>query len=283
MIWPNGAKSAFSLGFDLDGDTIWHNKAKKLPNGSHYIKGPSIGQYGTKKGALRILEILEEFGLKSTWFIPALIVQQHRGLVETILSKGHELGHHGYDHTGEYGSTFEEQKARFEQCQQIFLQYTGQKAAGIRPTGFLLPETERWAASEGGFTYFSAGISGEACEYYRVEGAPTKAVNIPCRDEQMDDYVQTVLHSYPQVLAGMPRIAPYENAYSNWVREVEGIVKYGNSGSTAFHPQISGSPGRAVIFRRFCEYLASNPDVWCTSCLEIANHYNAVMGGAATC
>ena len=89
MRWPNGAKSAFAFGFDLDGDTIWRNKTKTLPKGSGYIKGPSIGQYGTKKGALRVLEILDEFSLKSTWFIPANIVMEHPGLVETILDRGH--------------------------------------------------------------------------------------------------------------------------------------------------------------------------------------------------
>lgn len=144
MRWPNGAKSAFALGFDLDGDTIWRNKTKTLPKGSGYIKGPSIGQYGTKKGALRVLEILDEFSLKSTWFIPANIVMEHPGLVETILDRGHEIGHHGLDHTGEYGATFQEQRERIERCQEIFEKYTGRRALGFRPTGALLPETERW-------------------------------------------------------------------------------------------------------------------------------------------
>ena len=37
------------LGFDMDGDTIWKNKIRTLPNGEKYIKGPSIGLYGVKK------------------------------------------------------------------------------------------------------------------------------------------------------------------------------------------------------------------------------------------
>lgn len=279
MIWQNSAKSAFALSFDMDGDTIWRNKTKRLPNGSSYIKGPSIGMYGPKKGALRILDILDEFSLKSTWFIPANIVMEHPDVVEKILNMGHEIGHHGLDHTGEYGATFDEQRERIEHCQEIFQKYTGRKALGFRPTGALLPETEKWIYSEGGFVYSSAGISGEACGWYTVDGEITHAVNIPCRDEQMDDYVQTVLNSYPAVLVGMPRIAPYENAYFNWVHEIDGMVKYGNSGATAFHPQISGSPGRAILFRRFCEYLVSNRNVWCASCIEIAKYYKAMMEG----
>ncbi len=148
-----------------------------------------------------MLEILEEFSLKSTWFIPADIVAAHPDVVEKILDRGHEIGHHGLDHTGEYGATFEEQRERIEHCQEIFLKYTGRRAVGFGPRR-CFPETERWIYSEGGFVYSSAGISGEACGWYEVEGEPTHAVNIPCRDEQMDDYVQTVFHSYPAVLVG---------------------------------------------------------------------------------
>ena len=75
MIWPNQAKSAFNLGFDLDGETIWRNKARRLPGGDSFLKGPSIGGYGPRKGAYRILEILKEFDLKATWFIPAVMIE----------------------------------------------------------------------------------------------------------------------------------------------------------------------------------------------------------------
>ena len=75
-----------------------------------------------------------------------------------------------------------------------------------------------------------------------MNGEKTKGINVPCRDEQMDDYVQTVLHSYPAVLEGMPRIAAYDVVYTNWIREIEGMIKFGNIGSYAFHPQIAGTP-----------------------------------------
>lgn len=281
MIWKNGAKTAFSIGFDLDGETIWRNKAVKLPNGEHLLKGISIGKYGPKKGANRILDILKEYDLKSTWFIPAEIVERYPALIEEILSNGHEIGHHGYDHRGNYGKNFDEQVETIERCQNIFKKYAGVKALGLRPTGEILPETLKWAYSEGGFVYSSAGISGEACDYFYINGEKTEAVNIPCRDEQMDDYVQTVLNSYPQVLEGMPRIAPYKNAYENWINEMEGMIRYGNSGSTAFHPQIAGTPGRAIMFEKFCKYLAENDDVWCAPCIDIANYFKNEMEGAA--
>ncbi len=51
MRWPNGAKSAFALGFDMDGDTIWRNKTRCLPGGGTATsKGPPLASTARKKG-----------------------------------------------------------------------------------------------------------------------------------------------------------------------------------------------------------------------------------------
>lgn len=282
MIWKNNSKIAFNIGLDLDAETIWRNKAVKLPGGEKYIKGPSIGRFGPNKGVYRILEILKEYDIKATWFTPVESIEKFPDAIDAILKAGHEMAHHGYDHRGNYGSTVEEQIEYIKRCQEKFIQYTGKKATGFRGTGPVFPDTERWMYSEGGFTYSSCGISGENCGWYHIEGKEKiNAVNIPCRDEQMDDYCQTVFHNWPEVLEGMPRIAPYDNAYSNWVSEIEGAVRFGNSGSTAFHPQIAGTPGRAILFDKFCKHLADNPNIWCTSCDEIAKYYIEKNGGDA--
>ena len=44
--WPGHAKTAVSLAFDLDSNTIWRNKIRDLPNGAGYLKGPSVGEFG---------------------------------------------------------------------------------------------------------------------------------------------------------------------------------------------------------------------------------------------
>ena len=173
----------------------------------------------------------------------------------------------------------EQQQEYVEKSQELFLKYTGRQACGMRPTGALLPETEKWLYDGGGFLYSSAGTSGEGIGYYYVNGEKTKGINVPCRDEQMDDYVQTVLHSYPAGVEGMPRSAASDVVYTNWIREIEGRIKFGNIGSSAFHPQIAGTPGRAIILEHFCKYLAENRDIWCTTCKNIADYYRAELEG----
>ena len=70
ITWPNGGTTAFAFGFDLDGDTIWQNKIRQYPGWEDFVKGPSVGLYGPDRGAYRILEIMDEFSFKSTWYIP---------------------------------------------------------------------------------------------------------------------------------------------------------------------------------------------------------------------
>ena len=248
-----------------------------LPNGSQYIKGRSIGLFGPERGAARILDILRNYDLKATWFVPTDMMQEHPDVIEMIQKEGHEFAHHGLDHTGRYGETFDQQCERIELSQELFKKYTGDIARGMRPTGMLLPQTERWLYESAGFVYSSAGTSGEGDGWYYVDGVATPGVNVPCRDEQMDDYVQTVLHNYPAVLEGMPRPAGYDLVYRNWVREIEGMIRFGRMGSSAFHPQIAGTAGRSVMLDRFCAYLAENRDVWCSTCLDIAQRFLAAQ------
>ena len=58
-IWPEGKKCAFCLGFDMDSNLIWFNKIKDMENGMQFIKGPSVGEYGPKRGVDRIMNLLE--------------------------------------------------------------------------------------------------------------------------------------------------------------------------------------------------------------------------------
>ena len=37
------------------------------------------------------------------------------------------------------------------------------------------------------------------------------------------------------------------------------------------------------MFRRFCEYLAENKDVWCAPCEEIARYFIAAKEGNGVC
>ncbi len=272
--WPDGAKVAFNMEFDLDGRSIWYNKIRHMKGGDKFLKGPSVGTYGPNAAAYRILDILKEYDIKATWFVPATIVEENPKVIELILKEGHELSHHGYDHTSDYGKTKDEQLAYLEKAQQVFEKVAGVRAVGSRHTGGLLPETLLWMYTEGGYIYHSPGCNPEPLEFFTVNGVKTRAVNIAQPDE-LDDYVMSVMNSWPQVMVDMDPIACYDNIYRKFIREVEGAVRFGQSISAAFHPQVCGHPGRAQMLEDFCRYLADNRNVWCATCKDIAEYYIA--------
>lgn len=268
-LWPEGKKSAFMFCFDMDSDLIWFNKLKTYENGMEFLKGPSVGQYGPRRGVDRILNLLEKYDIKGTFYIPGINAMKNQDVVKRIVDGGHEVAHHGLYHEPSYGDTVEKQMDIINRAQEMLEKTAGRKAVGFRCTGGLLPETKRILFSDPNTLYTCHGESSEYPCFETVDGKETDVVRISCRQE-VDDYIQMVYNAFPPIPSGLPRIAPYEDVLSNFMDEIKGNVRYGAALSTAYHPQVSGSPGKSKILEAQLEYIASNQDIWCTTCEEVA-------------
>jgi peptidoglycan/xylan/chitin deacetylase (PgdA/CDA1 family) len=51
-----------------------------------------------RKPTKRVLDMLDEFDIKATFFVVADVVDHYPGLVESIAERGHEIGCHGLHH-----------------------------------------------------------------------------------------------------------------------------------------------------------------------------------------
>jgi peptidoglycan/xylan/chitin deacetylase (PgdA/CDA1 family) len=154
--WPDNARCAVMLSFDLDGNTIWANGNRSYEGGEHFIRSLSIGDYGPKRSVPRILELLDQYHLPATFFAPAKIVEENLDLLQRIDQAGHEIGHHGYSHERFVDLTRDEQKAIILRSQDIFEQVIGKKAKGYRtPSGDWSRETAG-LLHELGFIYSSS-------------------------------------------------------------------------------------------------------------------------------
>jgi len=51
-----------------------------------------------RKPTKRVLDLLDEFDVKATFFVVADVVDHYPGLVESIVERGHEIGCHGLHH-----------------------------------------------------------------------------------------------------------------------------------------------------------------------------------------
>lgn len=58
----------------------------------------SRGEYGAVVGVPRILDLLDKYNLKTTFFIPGHTADTYPEACKEIVARGHEVGHHGYVH-----------------------------------------------------------------------------------------------------------------------------------------------------------------------------------------
>lgn len=273
--WPKGKKSAVMFTFDLDGDTTWENGNVGLPNGEKYIKSLSVGQYGPKRCVDMILDKLDKYKVKATFFIPGLTVERYPEVVKKIDAAGHEIGHHGYAHERFAGKSTEEQIDIIEKSQSIFKKLIGREVTGFRtPSGDWAKNTPK-LLYERGFRY-SSSMRGDDRPYRTViDGKETDFIEIPTKWE-VDDYVAMAYNLYPAEPSGQDRISCYKNVQENFMKEFEGHHKYGLCISYMNHPQVIGSPGRIQILEYLLKNISTREDVWVATGSEIADWYRSI-------
>jgi peptidoglycan/xylan/chitin deacetylase (PgdA/CDA1 family) len=72
--------------------------------------------YGPLVGVPRILELLREYSLSATFFVPGWTADRYPQTVEAILAAGHEVGHHSYAHHSPFAQSEDEERADFERA-----------------------------------------------------------------------------------------------------------------------------------------------------------------------
>lgn len=86
----------------------------------------------------QILDILEEFNAKATFFLLGKHVKHYANVVNQIVEAGHEIGNHTYSHIDITRSSYEKIKKEFEDTQAIIYEASGVIPKIFRPPyGFL--------------------------------------------------------------------------------------------------------------------------------------------------
>ena len=189
------------LTFDLDAETMWTARDPE------YAKRPilmSQGAYGWKVGTGRVLDLLDRYGIKATFFVPGLIIDQREWLMEEILKRGHELAHHSYSHTWILNLSPEEEREEMEKAYQSIKRVSGRAPRGWRsPAAEISPITMPMLV-EYGFDYSSNFFDDDSPYLHTVEGQQTKIVELPFR-WVLDD---APFFQYSIVLPGRTMQAP---------------------------------------------------------------------------
>ena len=151
--WPNGAKVAVSLTFDVDAESGF------LGDGPEYARRLttlSEGRFGVNRGVPRILALLAEHGIAGTFFVPGWTAEHHDGLVSSIVAGGHEVGHHGYLHLRTDKITADEQREEIERGLAALAAAGAPRPVGYRSPAWEMTDETFDLLAEHGFAYDSS-------------------------------------------------------------------------------------------------------------------------------
>ena len=84
-IWPGLTQCTVNLGFDIDAQSNWIGRDPAFRNRPVMM---TAADYGPKVGVPRILNLMDEYGLKASFFIPGFTAEQYPDLVKEILARG---------------------------------------------------------------------------------------------------------------------------------------------------------------------------------------------------
>jgi peptidoglycan/xylan/chitin deacetylase (PgdA/CDA1 family) len=266
--WPNGARCAAAITFDVDVDTLIH---VTHPGDSHrYVNTISWLRYDTV-GLPRILDLLAGHGLKQTFFFPAWCMEQYPELVDAVQQGGHELGLHGYLHEWPNRLSVPEERSLIRRSLEVF-----ESVAGTRPVGWRAPwgafsESSAELLIEEGFIYDSSLMGDEIPYILQTEAG--QLVEVPI-EMTMDDFVQ---YTNMGDLGFMMPIRPPEYAMKVFLAEFDAAWEEGGMWIAHWHPSVSGRRSRLREIAKAIDYIQSRGDVWFASLREIAEHVGAAQ------
>ena len=132
-----------------------------VSNFSKVIKFSDWDKYQCRveRNTLHVLNVLNEFNVKATFFVLGWIAERYPELIENIHQEGHEIASHGYCHQLIASQTREEFREDVRKTKRILEDITGVDVMGYRAPTYSITQKSFWTFEiliEEGFKYDSS-------------------------------------------------------------------------------------------------------------------------------
>lgn len=267
------------LTFDFDAVSIWlHTFKHKNQPSSH-----SRGLFGVDIGAPRILDLLDDHAVKTTWFVPGHTVESFPPICNDVWCRGHDIQHHGWMHKNPL--KFDSREEELHDIQRGIEAIT--ELTGRRPIGYRSPagEFSRHTVSilqELNFEYDSSLCGREFEPYYLREnwsasddepykrGDQTSLVEVP-RSWQRNDFTAFTYVPYPQLWG----YAAENVMFDKWREQFDWMCENGGGVYVLVnHPQCIGKSNRISRLNELITYMHGTEGVKFKTVTEVAKKFN---------
>ncbi len=263
-VWKDGARAAVSISFDSDHES-W-----VLRDGGSSPAQLAAGEYGARAAVPRILRLLDTYGIRASFFVPAVIAKLYPDEQRRVVEAGHEMGVHGWIHERNSNLPPEAERDLMMRSRDALEKITGRRPVGLRtPSWDFSPHTLA-IIKEMGLLYDSSLMADDDPYELLEDGRPTGIVELP---------VEWIRDDYPYF--GMDRLSairpytPPSGVLEVWKGEFDVAYEEGGLFLLAMHPQVIGHRSRMVVLEELIRYIRSRAGVWIATHEEIARYVTA--------
>ena len=262
--WPGAARCAVALSFDSDHET------NELRDGGESIGRLSQGQYGHRQGVPRILEILKSFGIKATFFVPAVTALLYPDEQRRIAAEGHEIGIHGWIHERNSELALEAERDLQRRSAEALERITGAKPVGIRTPSWDFSPNTLAITRDMGLLYDSSLMADVDCYELVLDGKETGVIELPV-EWIRDDAVYFNMNR----LAALRPYTPPVSVLDIFRREFDAAYHEGGLFQLTMHPHVIGYRSRIWVLEELIRHMRERERVWFGTHAEVAAYARA--------
>ncbi len=247
--WPNGARVAVLLSFDVDNETT-----QGLRTGEISIGPLSRGQYGSRVALPRVLALLDEQRVPATFFFPAWSLKLAPEQADLIQASGmHEIGVHGWIHETNTAIDGETEARLVRQATDAIEEITGTRPVGYRAPSWNHSPSTLSIIREMGFIYESSLMADDRPYELLQNGEPTGIVELP---------VEWILDDAPLFNPLGQRYMNPRDVLQVWIDEFDVAWEERTMFLLTMHPHVIGHRSRIVVLEALIEHIKTKGDVW---------------------
>ena len=259
--WPGDAKAVVALSFDPDHETI------PLRDGHTSAGLLARGEFGSRRGSRRIIDLLERHRVPATFFMPAVSAMLHPEEIRSYAAAGHEIGAHGWIHERNMLLPAAAERDLAFRALDVLEKLSGQRPTGIRTPSGDFSDATLEIIRETGLVYDSSLMADDHPYEILAGGTPTGIVEIPM-EWIRDDAPYFTMDRYG---AHRPYTPPRE-----WLRiqldEFDAAYREGGVYQLVCHPHVIGYRSRMAVLEELVAHMTRHSDVWFATHGRLAAH-----------
>ena len=256
--WPNGARVAVVLSYDIDNESPLLNRDNLLP------AALSETEYGATSGMPRILALLDRLNLPASFYVPAVSAMLAPEMIPAIMKSGrHEIALHGWIHESLPELNNQEEEARLlKQSIDYLAKVSGRKPVGTRAGAWALSQYSLDLIRKSGLLYDSSMMARDEPYNIMTNGRDSGLLELPVSwiEDDAPYFGRTGALPSPELI-----FAVYKDEFDLAYQEGTFLM-------LTFHPHVSGRRSRMVHMAKLFEYMKSKPDVWFATSEQVANY-----------